>query len=115
MQRHITGFLRIAPVALFAAGCAQPPRTAPSAPAFSEANYRKHIEVLASDAFEGRAPGTAGEKKTLDYIEQQFRAAGLQPGVGDSFLQPVPIVEITTHADTALQVRNKAQGTLALR
>ena len=46
-------------------------------PAFSEAAYRKHIEVLSSDAFEGRAPGTEGEKKTLAYIEQQFRAAGL--------------------------------------
>ena len=62
----------------------------PAAPAFSETAYRAHIERLASDDFEGRAPGTEGEKKTLAYIEQQFRAAGLQPGIGDSFLQPVP-------------------------
>jgi hypothetical protein len=40
-----------------------------------------------------RGTGSAGEKKTLAYIEQQFRAAGLQPGIGDSFLQPVPLVE----------------------
>jgi len=80
------------------------------APAFSEANYRRHIEVLASDAFEGRAPGTAGEQKTLAYIEQQFRAAGLQPGVAGSFLQAVPVVEIKPQADAAMQVHGTADG-----
>ncbi|HSW33180.1 MAG TPA: hypothetical protein VLH36_06140, partial [Steroidobacteraceae bacterium] len=44
-----------------------------TAPAFSETAYRAHIERLSSDDFEGRAPGTEGEKKTLAYIEQQFR------------------------------------------
>jgi Zn-dependent M28 family amino/carboxypeptidase len=94
--------------------CASPARA--DAAAFSEAAYRKHIEVLASDAFEGRAPGTAGEKKTLDYLEQQFRAAGLQPGIGKSFLQPVPLVEIRPHADAAMQVSGGADGkALSLR
>ena len=85
------------------------------APAFPEAAYRKHIEVLSSDAFEGRAPGTAGEQKTLAYIEQQFRAAGLQPGIGNSFLQPVPMVEITPHADAAMQLAGAGGKSLALR
>ena len=40
----------------------------------------RHIEVLASDAFEGRGPGTAGETKTVDYIVGQMQAIGLQPG-----------------------------------
>src|SRR5512139_1286980 len=84
------------------------------APTFSESTYRKHIEVLASDAFEGRAPGTAGEKKTLDYIEQQFRTAGLQPGIGKSFLQPVPLVEIRPHADAAMQVNGGGADSKAL-
>ncbi len=84
-------------------------------PAFPEASYRKHIEVLSSDAFEGRAPGTEGEQKTLAYIEQQFRAAGLQPGIGDSFLQPVPMVEITPHADAAMQLVGAGDKSLALR
>ena len=86
----------------------------PAAPAFSEAAYRAHIERLSSDEFEGRAPGTEGEKKTLAYIEQQFRAAGLQPGIGDSFLQPVPVVEITTHPDDTMPIRG-AKGSTALR
>ena len=85
------------------------------APAFSESAYRKHIEVLASDAFEGRAPGTAGETKTLDYIEQQFKAAGLQGAIKGSFLQPVPVVEIKPHADATMQLRGAGGKTLTLR
>jgi len=85
------------------------------APVFPEASYRKHIEVLSSDAFEGRAPGTEGEKKTLAYIEQQFRAAGLKPGIGDSYLQPVPVVEIMPHADAAMQLAGAGGKSLELR
>ena len=50
-------------------------------------------KVLASDEFEGRAPGTAGEAKTVDYLVEQFRAGGLQPG-GDAggWTQAVPLV-----------------------
>jgi Zn-dependent M28 family amino/carboxypeptidase len=86
-----------------------------AAPAFSEAAYRKHIEVLSSDAFEGRAPGTAGEQKTLAYLEQQFRAAGLKPGIGDSYLQAVPVVEILPHADAVMQLAGPNDQSLALR
>jgi Zn-dependent M28 family amino/carboxypeptidase len=56
---------------------------------------RRHVATLASDEFEGRAPGTAGETRTLEYLEQQFLALGLQPVDGASFRQPVPLVEIT--------------------
>lgn len=80
------------------------------APEFSEPAFRGHVEVLSSDAFEGRAPGTAGEQKTLAYIEAQFRAAGLEPGVGKSFLQAVPVVEIKPHADATMQVSGAADG-----
>lgn len=38
------------------------------------------MKVLASDEFEGRGPNTAGEKKTIAYLVEQFKAAGLQPG-----------------------------------
>src|SRR5512137_1056112 len=85
-------------------------------PAFPEAAYRKHIEVLSSDAFEGRAPGTEGERKTLAYLEQQFRAAGLEGGAdGGSFLQPVPVVEIKPHADATMRITAGNGGTLELR
>jgi len=38
------------------------------------------VKLLSSDAFEGRAPDSAGEKKTVDYLIQEFAKAGMQPG-----------------------------------
>src|SRR5262245_55492672 len=64
--------------------------------------FRGHIAALASDDFEGRKPGTAGEEKTVDYIRRQFAEAGLKPGHGTTFFQSVPMVEITAAPDTTL-------------
>ncbi|MEA1618644.1 M28 family peptidase [Erythrobacter sp. T5W1-R] len=61
----------------------------------SEDTMREVTRVLASDAFEGRMPGSVGEEKTLAYLIERFKAAGLQPGNGDSWLQEVPLMEIT--------------------
>jgi hypothetical protein len=55
----------------------------------------RHIAILASDGFEGREPGTAGEQKAVRYMEQAFRDAGAGPGVGGQYLQAVPMVELT--------------------
>jgi Zn-dependent M28 family amino/carboxypeptidase len=52
----------------------------------------KHIRVLASDDFEGRAPGTPGEKKSLDYIIEECKALKLAPGnPNGSWLEPVAL------------------------
>jgi Zn-dependent M28 family amino/carboxypeptidase len=54
---------------------------------------RRHVEILASDEYEGRAPGTAGEARTIAYIAEQFRAAGLDPaGIDGGWYQPVGLV-----------------------
>ena len=66
--------------------------------------YERHIATLASDEFEGRKPGTAGERKTVDYLVAEFGKLGLKPGNGDSWLQSVPIVEITAGTDATLQL-----------
>jgi Zn-dependent M28 family amino/carboxypeptidase len=102
--------------ALLFAGCAGAPATDSHAtsPEFSEAAYRSHVERLSSDEFEGRAPRTPGEQKTIDYIEQQFRIAGLAPGFGDSYRQAVPLVEIVTHADPTMEIQGP-RGSLGLR
>jgi Zn-dependent M28 family amino/carboxypeptidase len=105
---HATRFVLLATALVTSVASAAPP-------AFPEASYRKHIEVLASDAFEGRAPGTEGEKKTIAYIQEQFKAAGLVGGIDGSFLQPVPVAEITPRADPALQLTGAGGKTLALR
>ena len=52
--------------------------------------------TLASDAFEGRAPGSEGETKTVAYLTEQFSALGLTPGNPDgTWVQAVPLVGIT--------------------
>ncbi|MCM2309908.1 MAG: M28 family metallopeptidase [Steroidobacteraceae bacterium] len=79
----------------------------------SEARYRAHVERLSSDEFEGRGPGTAGEQKTIAYIEQEFRAAGLEPGMGDRYVQAVPVMEMRTKPDPTLQLSG-TRGELAL-
>jgi len=54
-----------------------------------------HIQTLASDDFEGRLPGTVGEAKSIEYITEQFKDIGLEPGnPNGSFLQEVPLVGI---------------------
>jgi hypothetical protein len=58
----------------------------------SEARMRRDITFLASDACEGRGPGTHGIDKAADYIVEQFKKAGLKPGgVDGSYLQPFTI------------------------
>ena len=52
-------------------------------------------QTLSSDAFEGRAPTTPAEEKTIAYIVERFKAAGLKPGNKGSWFQDVPLVEIT--------------------
>jgi hypothetical protein len=51
------------------------------------------VKTLASDTFEGRAPGTPGEAKTVAYLVGRFRALGLRPdGENGGWLQQVPLV-----------------------
>ncbi|MFL6657056.1 MAG: M28 family metallopeptidase, partial [Massilia sp.] len=49
-------------------------------PTFDPQRLSQDVKVLSSDAFEGRAPNTPGETKTVDYLITQFKAAGLKPG-----------------------------------
>jgi Zn-dependent M28 family amino/carboxypeptidase len=46
----------------------------------STANMSEFVKILASDDFEGRAPGTAGETKTVNYLIKRFEDLGLEPG-----------------------------------
>src|SRR4051812_26682063 len=77
---------------------------AADSPKFSEADLRDTIKTLSADAFGGRAPGSQGEKLTLDYITGQYQKYGLTPGNGTSWLQEVPIKQITADPDTTLVV-----------
>ena len=49
-------------------------------PKFDGARISADVRELASDAYEGRSPATAGEEKTIAFLSKQFAAAGMQPG-----------------------------------
>jgi len=56
----------------------------------------RHIRVLSNDSLMGRQPGSAGEDKTVAYLESQFKSIGLKPGNTDgTYIQKVPMVGIT--------------------
>jgi len=58
-----------------------------------ETRLSETVRVLASDEFEGRAPGTAGERKTVAYLIDQFKTLGQQPaGENGSWTQAVPLI-----------------------
>ena len=47
---------------------------------FDAARLDSHIRTLSSAEYEGRGPATPGEQKTVAYLVEQFKAAGLEPG-----------------------------------
>jgi Zn-dependent M28 family amino/carboxypeptidase len=99
---------------------AQAPKTLPlkALPPIEAGAVLTHVKQLASDAFEGRAPGTPGEDKTVAYLTEAFKALGLRPGNPDgTFVQKVPLVGITP-APAPLTIRPAGAGapmTLAWR
>ena len=65
-------------------------------PKFDSAPILDRIKAMSADEFEGRAPGTKGEELTVQYLEEEFKKLGLQPGNTDgTFVQKVPLVGIT--------------------
>ena len=60
-------------------------------------NVLAHVKKLASDEFEGRAPGTRGEELTVKYLVEQFKAVGAAPGnPNGTYTQNVPLVGYLT-------------------
>ncbi|HEU0043211.1 M28 family metallopeptidase [Sphingomonas sp.] len=70
-------------------------QTPANSPAISVETLKTVTQTLSSDAYEGRAPTTPGEEKTVAYLIERFKAAGLQPGNQGQWTQDVPMVEIT--------------------
>lgn len=73
-------------------------------------NLLNHVKILASDAYEGRGPGSRGEELTVQYLIQQFQKIGLQPGnPNGTWTQEVPLVGIQTESAAALELEGKKQ------
>ena len=90
---------------------------AADAPSFDAKRLSEEVKTLSSDAFEGRGPATPGETKTVAYVVEQMKGAGLQPG-GDikdgkrTWTQAVPLArsEISGTPKLAVAVGGKAQA-----
>src|SRR5438477_10091913 len=86
---------------------------APSVPkaaveAITAADLLKHIKVLASDEYEGRAPGSKGEELSVKYNPEQFKALGLKPGnPNGTYTQEVPLAGITSAPTASFTVDGK--------
>ncbi len=74
---------------------------ADATPVTSAERMMANILEFSSDEFGGREPMSEGERMSLEFIEQRFRAMGLQPLFGDSFRQAVELVSIEADPDTA--------------
>jgi Zn-dependent M28 family amino/carboxypeptidase len=90
--------IALAAALLFASTSVQ----AQTAPQISVDTLKEVTKTLSSDAFEGRAPATPAEDKTVAYMIERFKAAGLQPGNHGSWVQDVPLVQITASNVTPL-------------
>lgn len=73
---------------------------------FNADRFKAHVAVLASDSFMGRKPFTEGETKTVDYLQKQFKAMGIEAGNGSSYLQEVPMVNIVATAAPSMAVQS---------
>ena len=93
---------------LLMAACALEPSSRLLPAPVAASDYERHLAVLASDEFEGRKPATRAETRTVDYLVTEFRRLGLQPGNGESWMQTVPIVEITAARDASLRLGERA-------
>src|SRR5262249_42039571 len=73
----------------------------------------RHVKVLASDQFEGRAPGTRGAELTVNSLIEKFKQLGLSPGNPDGgYIQKVPMVGIKSQPAASFVAGGKP---LALR
>ena len=75
-----------------------------ASPSVSQDTMRDVTRMLSSDEFEGRAPGSVGEQKTIALLTERFAKAGLKPGNGDSWLQKVPLVSIEAGKNSPLAI-----------
>ncbi len=74
----------------------------------------ERTQTLASDAFEGRSPGTKGEEMTVEYLTNQMKAIGLTPGNPDgSYVQRVPLVGATATYRAFIESQGKREELFA--
>ncbi|MBB6247948.1 M28 family metallopeptidase [Rhodanobacter sp. A1T4] len=79
------------------------------APQINAADFAQFDKTLSSDAFGGRKPGTAAEPLTTNWLVEQYKRMGLQPGNHGSWFQTVP-ADSTQLVNTDVTLDISAQG-----
>ncbi|AHJ98030.1 M28 family metallopeptidase [Hymenobacter swuensis] len=97
------------PAATETAATAAPTAAPDTADAISAASISKYLQAVSSDEMLGRKPFTAGEQRSTQYLADEFKRLGLQPGPNGTYFQPVPLVEITGMPSATLQIKGKGQ------
>ena len=83
-------------------------RLQPALQAITPDGLLAHIKILASDEFEGRAPGSKGEELSVKYIADQFKKIGLKPGNPDgTYTQEVPLAGIKSEPQLSFVIGDK--------
>ena len=86
-----------------------------AARAITASGLAAHIRTLASDAMEGRAPGSRGDGLAQQYVERRLRKLGLEPGAPDGgYRQSLELVSVTS-AQEVLRLGGPDGGELPLR
>jgi hypothetical protein len=69
-----------------------------------------HIKFLAADDLKGRGNGSEGLEKAADYVAEQFKATGLQPGVNGGWFQPFELnAGLTIGKDNSLSIQSRGK------
>ena len=64
----------------------------PFSTAITAQGFRAYDKAISSDAMDGRKPGTPGGERATQWIVEQFKQLGLEPGNHGSWFQKVPTV-----------------------
>ncbi|WP_174273379.1 M20/M25/M40 family metallo-hydrolase [Sphingomonas bacterium] len=100
--------VKLAPLAALAALVLAHRGVAQDSGPIDPARLSETVRLLASDDFQGRAPGTAGEAKTIAYLVVRFQALGVAPGgEGGTYLQAVPLVHTRIAAPAAISIATR--------
>ena len=102
----------LAGISLLLLGAQEPPPASPDLrtgmAAITASDMKRHISLLASDEYEGRAPGSRGEDLAVAYVVEQFRSCNIKPVTPDgTYYQIVPLVGTKTKAAGAIRVGEK--------
>ena len=110
MKRVVAVVLLVAAVSFVSA------RQRESASEADAARWWSHVTYLSADSMQGRQTGSPEHRKAAEYVAEAFRKAGLKPGAGNSYLQPVEFVsrQIVEEQSSLTLVRNGVEEPIVL-